>query len=435
MTLGTLCIMGSGETTPTMTQTHRALIARAKSSGANGAGTNIVMLDSPYGFQGNADDITDRTLEYFTKSVLITPSVASLRSPFADAVTVAKVRSQIDAAGWVFAGPGSPSYALRTWRGTQMAGVFAERLERGAVVVMSSAAALTIGTHTVPVYEIYKVGTDPYWEAGLDLLTVHGLDAVVIPHFDNSEGGNHDTRFCYLGEQRLNAMEAQLPDGRWVLGVDEHTALSLDFDADRFAVTGKGGVTVRRNGQQWVYPTGSSGEIDELREGDMKRATMAVGHVAKNGSDGSTVALPDGSTDGESSGAGVLETARSAAVRVIALLAAGNVSAVVADIVSVEEVLEEWKGDTSTTNEREQARQILHGLVVQLGEVAVGGTRDLATLVGPIVDVALAARVAARERKDYAASDTIREALVSAGVDVKDTPQGAQWTLAESFGA
>ena len=30
-----------------------------------------------------------------------------------------------------------------------------------------------------------------------------GLDAVVIPHFDNAEGGNHDTRFCYLGERRL----------------------------------------------------------------------------------------------------------------------------------------------------------------------------------------------------------------------------------------
>ena len=315
-----------------------------------------------------------------------------------------------------------------------MAGVFAERLERGAVVVMSSAAALTIGTHTVPVYEIYKVGSDPYWEEGLDLLTVHGLDAVVIPHFDNSEGGNHDTRFCYLGEQRLIVMEAQLPEGRWVLGVDEHTALTLDFDADRFAVTGKGGVTVRRGGKQWVYPTGSSGEIDELREGDMKRSTLAVGHVAGAGTDNEHDGAQGDFADGESVTAGVLETARSAAVRVAASIAVGDVSSVVSDIVAVEEVLEEWKGDTSTTNERERARQILHGLVVQLGEVAVGGTRDLATLVSPIVDVALAARVAARERKDYAASDTIREALVSAGVEVKDTPQGAQWTLSESFG-
>lgn len=423
-TAGTLCIMGSGETTPTMTQTHRALIARAKSSGA---GSGIVMLDSPYGFQGNADDITERTLDYFTKSVLVTPSVASLRTPEADAVSVAKVRSQIDSAGWIFAGPGSPSYALRTWRSTQMAGVFAERLDRGGVVVMSSAAALTIGTHTVPVYEIYKVGFDPYWEEGLDLLTAFGLDAVVIPHFDNTEGGNHDTRFCYLGERRLIAMEAQLPDGRWVLGVDEHTALTLDFDADRFAVTGKGGVTVRRGGQQWVYPSGASGEIDELRDGDQRTARRALGVVESpiDGEDANGVASTEVG--------GVLEAARNAADRAVALFAGGDVSAVVADIIGVEEVLEDWKGDTSTTNERERARQILHGLVVRLGEVAVGGTRDLAAIVGPLVEVSLAARVAARARKDYEASDTIRNALIAAGVDVKDTPEGAKWTLAESF--
>ena len=29
----------------------------------------------------------------------------------------------------------------------------------------------------------------------------------VIPHYDNNEGGTHDTRFCYLGERRLSMME------------------------------------------------------------------------------------------------------------------------------------------------------------------------------------------------------------------------------------
>jgi cyanophycinase-like exopeptidase len=429
MTLGLLCIMGSGETTPTMTQTHRALIARAK---ASGGGSQAVMLDTPYGFQGNADDITERTLEYFAKSVLVTPSVGSLRTPTADAVTIGKVRAQIDSASWLFAGPGSPSYALRTWRATQMAGVFAERLERGAVVVMSSAAALTVGTHTVPVYEVYKVGTDPYWEEGLDLLTAFDLDAVVIPHFDNTEGGNHDTRFCYLGERRLAIMEAQLPAGRWVLGVDEHTALQLDFEADQFSVTGKGGVTVRRDGKQWVYPAGTAGEIDDLRRGD-GRTTTSARKVAPT--DIISVVDKSSTAGAEQEAVGVLETARRAADRMPAYLSEGNVEAVVADIVAVEEVLEEWKGDTSTTDERERARQTLHGMVVRLGEVAVDGTRDLATVIAPIVEVALTARVAARERKDYEASDVIRNALVAAGLEVKDTPNGAQWNLTEDFGS
>ena len=79
---------------------------------------------------------------------------------------------------------------------------------------MASAAALTLGVVTVPVYEIYKVGDDPRWLEGLDLLgRATGLRAAVVPHYDNAEGGNHDTRFCYMGERRLRDLEAMRPDG------------------------------------------------------------------------------------------------------------------------------------------------------------------------------------------------------------------------------
>src|SRR5437867_3970052 len=84
----------------------------------------------------------------------------------------------------------------------------------------ANAAALTLGRYTVPVYEIYKVGADPAWAKGLDLLQSIGPDLAVIPHYDNAEGGTHDTRYCYLGERRLAALEAQMPDTGWVLGVD-----------------------------------------------------------------------------------------------------------------------------------------------------------------------------------------------------------------------
>ena len=92
---------------------------------------------------------------------------------------------------------------------------------------MGSAAALTLGSHTVPVYEVYKVGEDPRWVEGLDLLgQITGIRAAVVPHYDNAEGGTHDTRFCYLGEPRLAGLEAELPAEVGVLGVDEHTAAS-----------------------------------------------------------------------------------------------------------------------------------------------------------------------------------------------------------------
>jgi cysteinyl-tRNA synthetase len=54
----------------------------------------------------------------------------------------------------------------------------------------------------------------------------------------------------------------------------------------------------------------------------------------------------------------------------------------------------------------------------------------LTETVGRLVELALQQRQAARDRKDYQASDAIREALVAAGVQVEDTPNGTRWTLA-----
>ena len=87
-----------------------------------------------------------------------------------------------------------------------------------------------------------------------------------IPHYDNAEGGTHDTRFSYLGEERLAQLEHELPDGVFVLGVDEHTALCLDLDAGTALVAGLGGVTVRARGRSTVLESGQTVSIDHLAE-------------------------------------------------------------------------------------------------------------------------------------------------------------------------
>src|SRR5262249_60019207 len=93
----------------------------------------------------------------------------------------------------------------------------------------------------------------------LDLMrTVTGLPAVVIPHYNNAEGGTHDTRYCYHGEQRLSALERQLPDEAFVLGVDEHTACLLDLAGRTAEVLGTGVVTVRRRGRSRAFPSGTA---------------------------------------------------------------------------------------------------------------------------------------------------------------------------------
>jgi len=167
------------------------------------------------------------------------------------APTMVEVHRAVRGAHAVFAGPGSPTYALRQWAGCGLDVALAEVVRRGGTVTFASAAALTLGVVTVPVYEVYKVGAEPVWAQGLDVLgALTGLRAAVVPHYDNAEGGTHDTRFCYLGERRLRALEASLPAGAHVIGVDEHTALVLDLGAPdppggSASVLGNGGVTVR----------------------------------------------------------------------------------------------------------------------------------------------------------------------------------------------
>ena len=125
------------------------------------------------------------------RSPLIPPSAA--RAPRRRAL------SRLRTANFIFAGPGSPSYALSVWRGSPIPEALATRLTDGAALVFASAAALTLGRFTIPVYEIYKAGQPAQWLDGLDLMRAAGFEGscVVIPHYDNAEGGTHDTRFCY----------------------------------------------------------------------------------------------------------------------------------------------------------------------------------------------------------------------------------------------
>ena len=212
-----LTIMGSGETAPTMVKVHRQLLERV-------GGGPSVLLDTPYGFQENAEDISEKAQGYFARSVGHTIDVASWRSA---AIGARRRPRRCDAS--MRRTTCSPARAARrtrcaSGRASPLAALLATKLERGGAVTFASAAALTLGLVSVPVYEIYKAGQPPHWLDGLDLLgAATGLRAAVIPHFDNAEGGNHDTRFCYLGERRLAAMVADLPEGAFVLGVDEHT--------------------------------------------------------------------------------------------------------------------------------------------------------------------------------------------------------------------
>jgi hypothetical protein len=411
---GLLVVMGSGETAPTMVKPHRSIFERVGDRPA-------VLLDTPYGFQSNADDISARAVGYFAASVGRRVDVVPWRTAPSPGLARERAIAMLNAAGWIFAGPGSPTYALKHWRGTPVEAALVSVLQRDGVVVLASAAALTLGSHTVPVYEIYKAGFEPRWEPGLDLVRrVTGLPAVVIPHYDNAEGGNHDTRYCYLGEGRLSTMEAELPEEAFVLGVDEHTAVLLDLDQRVASVVGNGLLTIRRAGHAVTYPAGTALTFDDIRAAAAADATVETSAVPPS--------PPSATGPGESDARTSLRGATELIVaRFDEALDRRDVDACVEAVLDLEQTLLDWSADTLTSDEGDFARGQLRGMVVRLGELATRGARDPREVVGPLVESLLELRRRARGARDFGTSDWIRDRLAAAAVEVRDTPDGAEW--------
>lgn len=270
-----LVLIGSGEMAAPMTRGHRQIADRLAGEGRRAGAVRATVIDTPYGFQSNADALTAGLIDFFGRRVGMATTLASFRHSD-DELAAATAFARIREADFVFAGPGSPSYALRQWSGTPIADLFSNKLREGGALVLASAAALTVGRLTVPVYEIYKAGEDPYWLPGLDLLSTIGINAAVIPHYDNGEGPDHDTRFCFLGEARLRALEEQMLPDVFILGIDEHTALIIDLDCQSAMVRGRGSVTARRNGDSVVFAAGEEIALDVLRNSDTWPSSRTV---------------------------------------------------------------------------------------------------------------------------------------------------------------
>lgn len=251
-----LVIIGSGEMAPQMGRVQRSVISALAAAHDVPRPVRGTVVDTPYGFQENADALSAEALDFFGRRLGLDVTLAAMPRSDGDLLTREAAYARIREAEFVFSGPGSPSYALSQWSQSEIPTLFAEKLIDGGALVVASAAALTLGRLTAPVYEIYKAGEDPYWLPGLDVLSAVGISAAVIPHWDNAEGTGHDTRYCFLGRRRLEMLERELPTDVFLLGIDEHTALVIDLGAGRAAVRGRGSVTIRRHGEETVFASG-----------------------------------------------------------------------------------------------------------------------------------------------------------------------------------
>lgn len=411
---GTIVLMGSGELTATMVEVHKDMLARL------GPAARAVFLDTPAGFQLNADQISAGAIEYFQRKVGHPMTVASFKSkdeltPFESEKTFLTLKQ----ADFVLVGPGSPTYAVRQWEGSPVHDIITRRIEEGACFVAASAAALTAGRYTLPVYEIYKVGEPPRWVDGINILGRFGLNLAVMPHWNNAEGGTHDTRFCFMGEPRFRLLEGLLPEEVSILGIDEHTACIIDLARDEALIRGVGGVTLRQGSGELVF-----------KKNDRVRLEVFKGK---------------GMTRGRKPAAGPVEEQPAAAVRVrpvsfwdeIHSLEPGfqagqdarDPERMAAAILELDRVL--WKAlhDLESAEFISQAREILREWIALMGTALSSAPRTTADCLGPLVEEILRLRDELRRQKRWAEADLLRDCLQRARVMVEDTSNGARWHL------
>jgi hypothetical protein len=238
-------------------------------------------------------------------------------------------------------------------------------------------------------------------------------------------------------------MERELPADAAVLGVDEHTAVLIDVAAGQVEVRGRGALTVRRTGHSTILASGTAIPLAEL-------AALVRGDAGYPGggrwTDTSTAGSRGPTGSGmESAAAGVAATDRGAEPLPLPEVMAGaergfavaagerDADAMTAMILDLETAIRLWEADTDEDQGTEQARVLLRSLIGRLGRAARGGVADPTDRLRPAVDPLIELRNVLRAGGEFAAADTIRDALAAAGLDVSDTPDGQGHTSHDIF--
>jgi hypothetical protein len=261
--VGLVVLLGSGETTASGRKVFDWLLGQLPTP------VRLAILETPAGFElnsaqvaGQIGDFIRKHLQNYHPRVTMVPARKRGTPLSPDQPDIAAL---IPGSDLILLGPGSPTYAVRqledslTWHTV----VACHRL--GAALVLSSAATIAASAWALPVYEIYKVGEDLHWRAGLDFFAAYGLSLVLVPHWNNQDGGaDLDTSRCYVGQARFEPLLEMLPTDTTVVGIDERTALVLDLEAEACQVLGPGSVTVVRDGSEQCFRSKMSFPLREL---------------------------------------------------------------------------------------------------------------------------------------------------------------------------
>lgn len=263
MTLGQIAFLGSGETSLAGGRIFESLAKKLNEP------LRIALLETPAGFELNSSQVVGKVGD-FMKTRL------QNYKPIVDVIPARKKNSAFSPddpeivrpllyANMIFMGPGSPTYAIRNLQGTLTWDIVRARHRLGATLVFASAATISVGAHALPVYEIYKVGQDVFVVDGLHYFKDFGVHLSFMPHWNNAEGGaDLDTSRCFVGMDRFNQWCDLLPDENTTLGLDEHTGIIMDFESRMCEVSGVSSVSIVRECDPEIYPSGSKFEFKEI---------------------------------------------------------------------------------------------------------------------------------------------------------------------------
>mgnify|MGYP000044182097 CR=1 FL=1 len=410
---GIIALMGSGELTSTMVAVHKDLVSAVPTP------PRPVFLDTPAGFQLNADHLAQKAVEYFREHVQRDMSVASFKNRDELSAYEAELAyTRLRESNYLLIGPGSPTYAVRQWKGTPIPQIFSERVTAGACLVAASAAALTVGRFTLPVYEIYKVGDAVHWVEGIDVLSYFGFNLVVIPHWNNAEGGTHDTRYCYMGEPRFLKLESLLPEDCTILGLDEHTACLVDLKRNQATIRGIGSVTIRRRGAEIKHGKGDVIPLDVLKGSEPSGTWSKVGNNMPPELESST-AMP-----GER---GFWQEIHGLQSRFREGMESHHPKDTVGALLELDRLIWQAAMDRESEEFVAQAREIFRDMVVFLGIQMDAHTSDSRQTLANLVEELLSLRERFRARKQWADADEMRDILQNVGIIVEDTENGVRW--------
>ena len=269
---GLIVLFGSGEMSPTGRKIHEDVIKESFYwTRVSFIPLRIGILETPTGFEVNAIHAWPERMQFFLEKGLrnYKPEICRIRAWRNEgeySTNDLKIVSQLKNQDYIYAGAGSPSYAVTHLQNSLAFDELIAAHKRGAVLCLGSATAVSMSRFSLPVYEIFKAGRDLFWLDGLDLFSMYGLNLTIIPHWNNKEGEDFDTTRCWMGVARFEKLKTMLPKDTTILGIDEQTACIFDITKKAVKVAGIGSIHILQLGyKEKVYKTGSMFKMEELK--------------------------------------------------------------------------------------------------------------------------------------------------------------------------